>query len=128
LGVNKEVIGLSDTTSHAVSCGGDSTSVALDRAARPLGVTFVFAPGAGAHREHPSVLGLSQALCSRGIDVARFNFWYREQGKATPDRMSRLLACYESVAAFAKTLLPGNRLVIGRALHGRAGCIDAGGK
>jgi uncharacterized protein len=114
------VIGLGRTTSRAVSYGSDSTSVVLDRASGPSRVTFVFAPGAGAHREHPSVLSLSQELCARGIDVARFNFWYREQGKATPDRISRLLACYESVATFAKGLLPGNRLVIGgRSMGGR---------
>ena len=42
---------------------------------------FVAAHGAGSHKDHPSMLRLSQVLGERGFEVVRFNFAYREQGR-----------------------------------------------
>jgi uncharacterized protein len=60
--------------------------------------TLVWAHGAGGDMDHPHVVGVAQGLAARGIEVVRFNFLYREQGRKAPDRGPKLEACYTAVA------------------------------
>ena len=54
---------------------------------------FVAAHGAGSHRDHPSMLRLSEVLRRRGFDMVRFNFLYREKGSRRPDPMPLNMEC-----------------------------------
>ena len=46
---------------------------------------FVFAHGAGAGMEHPSMAAVAEELAARGIATLRFQFPYMERGSRRPD-------------------------------------------
>lgn len=60
--------------------------------------TVVWAHGAGGDMNHPHLTGVATGLASRGFEVYRFNFPYREAGRRAPDKQERLEACYWAVA------------------------------
>jgi predicted alpha/beta-hydrolase family hydrolase len=87
---------------------------------------FVAAHGAGSHKDHPSMLQLSQVLGARGFEVVRFNFAYREQGRRVPDPMPKLMARFAAVAEEARKELGTRKLVIGgRSMGGRTASMLA---
>jgi hypothetical protein len=89
-------------------------------------VVFVCAHGAGGHRDDGGMLRLRDALRSRGIDVVRFNFFYREKGSGRPDPMPLLQACTSAVVARAREELRPDVLIIGgRSMGGRAASMLA---
>jgi len=104
-----------------------ATSAAFDSAATgPGGIVFVCSHGAGGHMGDRSILGLSAALTSRGIDVVRFNFFYRERGSSGPDPMPRLLSCFTAVLARVREETQPRTLIIGgRSMGGRAASVLA---
>jgi uncharacterized protein len=104
-----------------------ATRVAFDPATSgPGGVVFVCAHGAGGHMGDRSLLGLSAVLRPRGIDVVRFNFFYRERGSAGPDPMPRLLSCFTAVLARVREDIQPRTLIIGgRSMGGRAASVLA---
>ena len=62
----------------------------------------IFAHGAGANMSHEFMNEISQRLNGSGINVLRFNFPFMDKRaligkKYPPDRMPKLLACYEAV-------------------------------
>ena len=64
----------------------------------------------------------AQALGAAGLDVRRFNFAYREQGRRIPDRMPVLRAEFEKQIVRE----PGRRLFIGgRSMGGRVATMLA---
>lgn len=65
--------------------------------------TLVWAHGAGGSMDHPTVVGIAEGLAATGIEVVRFNFPYREQGRKAPDKQDRLEACYWGVAEAARS-------------------------
>lgn len=72
------------------------------------------------------MLGLAAALGTRGFDVVRFNFPYREQGSRRPDPMPVLMASVAAAAARARETLGPRRLIIGgRSMGGRAASLLA---
>jgi hypothetical protein len=77
---------------------------------------FVFAHGAGGHRDDPGMVRLSKLLADLGIDVVRFNFDYREKGSKRPDPMPALKARMREVIGRvrAERLLIGGRSMGGR--------------
>jgi hypothetical protein len=77
---------------------------------------FVFAHGAGGHRDDPGMLRLSGLLADLGIDVVRFNFDYREKGAKRPDPMPVLKARMrkEIERVRGERLLTGGRSMGGR--------------
>ena len=77
---------------------------------------FVFAHGAGGHRDDRGMLALSRVLSHAGIEVVRFNFDYREKGSKRPDPMPVLKARMRDVVekVRGKTLLMGGRSMGGR--------------
>jgi hypothetical protein len=77
---------------------------------------FVFAHGAGGHRDDPGMLRLSGLLAGLGLDVVRFDFDYREKGSKRPDPMPVLKARMRDVVEKVreKPLLIGGRSMGGR--------------
>ncbi len=72
---------------------------------------FVFAHGAGADMHHEFMQTMTQLLRQQQISVTRFNFPYmqrrqRENKRFPPDRMPKLLECYQYVLAELITDLP----------------------
>ncbi|MEW6992896.1 alpha/beta family hydrolase [Colwelliaceae bacterium MEBiC 14330] len=64
----------------------------------------VFAHGAGADMSHEFMTTVSQLLNKERVNVLRFNFPFMDKRaltgkKSPPDRMPKLLACYEEVLA-----------------------------
>lgn len=60
--------------------------------------TLVWAHGAGGDMNHPHVVGVADLLAAHGVEVVRFNFPYKEEGRKAPDKQDRLEACYRAVA------------------------------
>lgn len=66
----------------------------------------------------------AEALAGAGLDVRRFDFPYREQGRRIPDRMPELRAAFQAVIEKERT--PGRRLYIGgRSMGGRVATMLA---
>jgi predicted alpha/beta-hydrolase family hydrolase len=110
-----------------IAVDGGETTALFERATAGDGkALFVAAHGAGSHRDHPSMLRLSQVLRSRGFDMVRFNFLYREKGSRAPDRMPKLEACMAAVLAYTRKELSSKKLIIGgRSMGGRVASMMA---
>ncbi|HWC09827.1 MAG TPA: alpha/beta family hydrolase [Acidimicrobiales bacterium] len=81
---------------------------------------LLLTPGAGASRDHISLVAVEEALAP--IVVERMDFPYRRAGRKAPDRPPVLVAAVrEGAAALAeRTGLPPERLVLGgRSMGGR---------
>ena len=57
-------------------------------------------PGAGADRDHHTLVALEAALAP--VPVARVDFPYRREGRRAPDRAPKLIACVVEEAAALK--------------------------
>ena len=111
-----------------VKVGEEETSAIFAPASAPAagGALFVCAHGAGGHMGDRGVLGVTEALLRRGLDVVRFNFPYREKGSSHPDTMPRLKECIAAVAAHARRELAPQTLVLGgRSMGGRTASMLA---
>jgi predicted alpha/beta-hydrolase family hydrolase len=94
-------------------------SALLDRpnTARSL---FVFAHGAGAGMEHPSMQAVTTALGTRGIATLRYQFPYMERRSRRPDPPPLCHATVRAAVAEAARVAPGLTLVAGgRSFGGR---------
>ena len=72
---------------------------------------FIFAHGAGANMHHEFMQVMTKLLLKQHISVTRFNFCYMdrredENKRFPPDRMPKLLECYQQVLAELETDLP----------------------
>ncbi len=110
-----------------VKVGEEETSATFEPAlASPGGALFVCAHGAGGHMGDRGVLGVTEALLKRGLDVVRFNFPYREKGSSHPDTMPRLKECIAAVGAHARRESAPQTLILGgRSMGGRAASMLA---
>ncbi len=91
-------------------------SVEVSDGASDIGL--VLGHGAGYGMNARLLVGVAEALASRGITVVRFNFPYTEAGRKSPDPRHRLEECYRAVAAEASRQIP--RLFLGgKSLGGR---------
>jgi uncharacterized protein len=105
---------------------GEQTVAKYEPAGASRGATFVFAHGAGGHMDDRGMLALSRELRDRGLDVVRFNFFYRAKGSKAPDRMPQLQTCMRAVIERARAELGAGRLIIGgRSMGGRAASMLA---
>ncbi len=87
---------------------------------------FVFAHGAGGHRDDRGMTRLAQVLESLRITVLRFNFDYRDKGAGRPDPMPQLKACMRQAIERARAELSPARLLIGgRSMGGRVATMLA---
>ena len=72
------------------------------------------------------MLATAAALGARGIEVARFNFPYRERKSRRPDAMPALRSAFESAVAHARYDFPRHKLIIGgRSMGGRVATMLA---
>lgn len=81
---------------------------------------FVFAHGAGAGMQHPSMASVAEDLSQQGIATLRYQFPYMERGARRPDPPALCHATVRAAVAEAARLAPGLRLVAGgRSFGGR---------
>jgi uncharacterized protein len=81
---------------------------------------FVFAHGAGAGMEHPSMTTVAAELASRNIATLRFQFPYMERRSRRPDPPPICHATVRAAVAEAARLAPGLALIAGgRSFGGR---------
>jgi uncharacterized protein len=81
---------------------------------------YVFAHGAGAGMNHPSMASVADDLCRQGVATLRYQFPYMERGSHRPDPPSLCHATVRAAVAEAAGLAPGLRLVAGgRSFGGR---------
>ena len=89
-------------------------------------IVFVCAHGAGGHMGDRGVLALSEVMRTRGVDVVRFNFPYKERRSGRPDPMPLLKKTIEAVVARVRDeLQPGVLIIGGRSMGGRAASMLA---
>jgi predicted alpha/beta-hydrolase family hydrolase len=110
-----------------IDVGGEQTTAVVDRSTAGEGrALFVCAHGAGGHMADRGMIQTARELTSRGLDVVRFNFLYRERKSARPDPMPRLEECITAVVARARAELGAPPLIIGgRSMGGRAASMLA---
>ena len=81
---------------------------------------FVFAHGAGAGMDHPSMTTIAAELTARSIATLRFQFPYMERGSRRPDPPSLCHATVRAAVAEAARLAPTLALIAGgRSFGGR---------
>lgn len=69
---------------------------------------------------------LAATFLDLGLEVVRFNFLYRANGRGVPDRMPKLQACFEAVVASARERLEPARLILGgHSMGGRCASMMA---
>jgi predicted alpha/beta-hydrolase family hydrolase len=117
----------STQTQWRIPVGADETSAVLDRAATSNATAlFVCAHGAGGHMFDRGMQHTAEAMRSRGMDVVRFNFLYKEKRINRPDPMPRLEETVAAVVARVRDELQPRRLIIGgRSMGGRAASMLA---
>ncbi len=70
--------------------------------------------------DSPAIVGLQTRLAAAGVTAVRFNFSYSEKKKKGPDKQPVLVACWRSVADWARKELSPRRLFLGgRSMGGR---------
>ncbi len=82
-------------------------------------VTLLLAHGAGADQRHRTIVGIREAVASRGIRVVTFNYPYTEAGRRRPDPAPRLLDCHRAVATAVAHRFDGPLVLGGRSMGGR---------
>lgn len=82
--------------------------------------TLVIAHGAGAGKDHPFLVGFSDALNELGFATLRFNFPYMEQGRRFPDRPPKAIAAWREVLRNAEERSDGRPVwACGKSFGGR---------
>src|SRR5688572_11070589 len=81
---------------------------------------FVFAHGAGAGMDHPSMVAVAADLAARHVATLRFQFPYMERGSRRPDPPTLCHATVRTAVAEAARLAPPLALIAGgRSFGGR---------
>jgi predicted alpha/beta-hydrolase family hydrolase len=107
-----------------VPIGGDEITAAHDSAGSST--VFVCAHGAGGQMSDRGMLAVSEVMRTRGTDVVRFNFPYKEKRSGRPDPTPLLKKTIEAVAARTREELQPRVLIIGgRSMGGRAASMLA---
>jgi predicted alpha/beta-hydrolase family hydrolase len=112
-----------------MSKSAEAVTLQVDEASRVSGLLdlpdnaracFVFAHGAGAGMQHPSMASVAGDLSQQGIATLRYQFPYMERGSRRPDPPALCHATVRTAVAEAARLAPGLRLVAGgRSFGGR---------
>ncbi len=114
-------------TEWRVAVGGEETSAVFEPSENGKhGACFVCAHGAGGNMNDRGILQTANALRSRGLDVVRFNFLYKEKKSGRPDPMPRLEECITAVVSRVRDEIKPTTLIIGgRSMGGRAASMLA---
>jgi uncharacterized protein len=90
------------------------------------GAVFVCAHGAGGNMNDGGMQKTARALVSRGVNLVRFNFLYKEKKSGRPDPMPKLQECFRAVVDRVRSELAPKKLIIGgRSMGGRAASMMA---
>ena len=82
--------------------------------------TAIIAHGAGGNMDSPSIVALQDALVAGGVTAIRFNFLYAEKGRGGPDKQTKLIATWRTVAdTMRRELKPKRLFLAGRSMGGR---------
>jgi predicted alpha/beta-hydrolase family hydrolase len=110
-----------------VRVGDEETRAIFEPAMTPEpSAVFVCAHGAGGNMSDRGMLQVASLFRDRRLDVARFNFLYKEKHSGRPDAMPLLKECMASVVARVREELRPRRLIIGgRSMGGRAASMLA---
>jgi len=116
-----------NTAQSIIRPDGSEISILLNTVTN-ASAQVVFAHGAGANMSHEFMRDISQQLNEAGINVLRFNFPYMDKRavdgkKYPPDRMPKLLACYQEVIEYVVNQAPFNELPLyigGKSMGSRA--------
>jgi uncharacterized protein len=90
------------------------------RRRKPVVGALLLTPGAGADRDHHTLVALEDALDP--LAVARVDFPYRREGRRAPDRAPKLIACVVEEAgalAASRSIDPASIVLGGRSMGGR---------
>lgn len=114
-------------TEWRVAVGGEETSAVFEPSENGKhDACFVCAHGAGGNMNDRGILQTANALRSRGLDVVRFNFLYKEKKSGRPDPMPRLEECITAVVSRVRDEIKPTTLIIGgRSMGGRAASMLA---
>jgi len=110
-----------------VDVGDETTSAVFEPSASgDRSTVFVCAHGAGGSMSDKGMLTVTRALGSRGLDIVRFNFLYKQKRSSRPDPMPRLKETTAAVVARVREELGPKTLIIGgRSMGGRAASMLA---
>jgi predicted alpha/beta-hydrolase family hydrolase len=81
---------------------------------------LLLTPGAGSDSNHPALRAIEAAVAP--LPVARVDFPYRKEGRRTPDRAPKLIACVREEAAVLiaqARIRPASLALGGRSMGGR---------
>jgi predicted alpha/beta-hydrolase family hydrolase len=109
--------------SWTVQVGNETTSAIYDAGEGDVirDTVFVCAHGAGGNMIDGGMQKTARALISRGINLVRFNFLYKEKKSGRPDPMPKLIDCFDAVIERTRAELnPGRIIIGGRSMGGRA--------
>jgi len=110
-----------------ISADGSEINILLNTVEHAK-ANVVFAHGAGANMSHDFMNEMTKLFNDLSINVLRFNFPYMDKRallgkKYPPDRMPKLLACYQEVIEHAISQFKGNELPLfigGKSMGSRA--------
>lgn len=92
---------------------------ALHVAAPDSLATLVFGHGAGADMRHASMQSIAEAFAAAGISTLRFNFPFKEEGRARVDSKEDSTATVAAALEFAKQRWEGPHYLGGHSFGGR---------
>lgn len=111
-----------------VDVGKETTSAIYDPGEGDViaDTVFVCAHGAGGNMNDGGMQKLGKSLVSKGVNLVRFNFLYKEKKSGRPDPMPKLKECFTAVVEKTRSELNPKRVVIGgRSMGGRAASMMA---
>ena len=111
-----------------VPVGSETTSAIYDPGEGDViaDAVFVCAHGAGGNMNDGGLQKTARALVSRGVNLVRFNFLYKEKKSGRPDPMPKLQDCFSAVVDRVRSELEPKKLIIGgRSMGGRAASMMA---
>lgn len=88
-------------------------------------VGILLATGAGTGQDSPGVAGLRSRLAAQGFKVLSFEYAYRAQGRAFPDRQPKLLDVHRAAVRRLREDVGGRLVLAGRSMGGRMSTILA---
>ena len=114
--------------SWTVNVGKDTTTAIYDPGEGDAiaDTVFICAHGAGGNMIDGGMQKTAKSLITRGVNLVRFNFLYKEKKSGRPDPMPKLQETFAAVVDRARQELKPRKVIIGgRSMGGRAASMMA---